>query len=461
MLIEHARVVTWETPNRILEDHAVLVDGDRIAAVGPSRELAAQHPAEERIEAGGKLLLPGLICAHTHFYGAFARGMAIPGRAPEAFPEILAKLWWPLDRSLTQDDVRLSALVCLIDAIRHGTTTLVDHHASPNAIEGSLDVLAEAVEAAGVRAVLCYEVTDRDGRERREAGIEENLRFLRRCAAGPVAQGRLAGTFGLHASLTLSDETLEACRRAAPAGTGFHIHLAEHAVDQYDSLAKSGTRVADRLHRHGILGERTIVAHAVHVDAHEIALLAESRTWVSHQPRSNMNNGVGVAEVESMLRAGVRVVLGNDGFSNAMWEEWRAAYLVHKVWHRDPRRMPGNEVVRMAVYHNAELASSFFPGAPLGVISPGARADLILVNYHPITPLTAENLPWHILFGFRESQVTSTMAAGRLLMHDACLLTLDEEAVTAQARQLAAEVWKRYAAQVPPDSPVQGREPHT
>ncbi|HJX41298.1 MAG TPA: putative aminohydrolase SsnA, partial [Anaerolineales bacterium] len=396
-------------------------------------------------------LMPGNICAHTHFYGAFARGMAIPGRPPQDFPEILRKLWWPLDKSLGAEDVRYSALVSLVDAVKHGTTTLIDHHASPNCIPGSLDLLAEAVEQSGLRAVLCYEVTDRDGPEKAQAGIAENLRFLERCAEGGVAGGRVAATFGLHAGLTLSDQTLEACRRAAPEGTGFHIHLAEHEADQDDSLRKSGLRAAERLERHGILGERTIVAHAVHVDAHEIEVLAESGTWVTHQPRSNMNNAVGAAEVEAMLSAGLKVCLGNDGFSNAMWEEWKTAYLLHKVWHRDPRRMGGEAVIQMAVYHNAALAQVFFPGRPLGVVAPGARADLILVEYHPFTPLSEGNLPWHMLFGFRDSLVTATIVGGRLLMRDRQLLTLDEAEISARARQLAPQVWKRYHSHVPED----------
>jgi cytosine/adenosine deaminase-related metal-dependent hydrolase len=261
----------------------------------------------------------------------------------------------------------------------------------------------------------------------------------------------VAATFGLHAGLTLSDDTLEACRRAVPEGTGFHIHLAEHEADEDDSLRKSGLRSAERLERHGILGERTIVAHAVHVDAQEIEVLAESGTWVTHQPRSNMNNAVGAAEVEAMLSSGLKVCLGNDGFSNAMWEEWKTAYLLHKVWHRDPRRMGGEAVVQMAVYHNAALAQVFFPGSPLGTVAPGARADLILVDYHPITPLTEGNLPWHMLFGFRDSMVTATMVGGRLLMRDRQLLTLDEAEISAQARQLAPQVWKRYHSHVPED----------
>ena len=451
MLIHNARLITWGSPNQILEDHAVWIQDGLIRELGPSGPLAAAHPEKERIDAGGEYLLPGNICAHTHFYGAFARGMAIPGRAPRDFPEILRKLWWPLDKSLTGEDVRYSTLVSLVDAVKHGTTTLIDHHASPNAIEGSLDTIAAAIEQAGLRAVLCYEVTDRDGAEKAEAGIVENLRFLERCADGRVASGRVAATFGLHASLTLSDATLAACAERAPEGTGFHIHVAEHEADEEDSLAKARTRVVARLEKHGILNRRTIVAHAVHVDNDEIEILADRGAWVSHQPRSNMNNAVGVAEVEAMLRAGVNVCLGNDGFSNAMWEEWKTAYLLHKVWNRDPRRMPGDMIVRMAVHNNAALAGSFFPGSALGVIQPGAQADLILVDYHPTTPLTPENLPWHILFGFHESLVTGTFVAGRALMLNRELLTLDEAEIAARARELAPKVWERYGRQVPED----------
>jgi len=451
MLIHNANLITWAQPNQILPDQAVLLADGLIAEIGPSAQLSARHPRAERLDAGGQYLMPGNICAHTHFYGAFARGMAILGRPPQDFPEILRKLWWPLDKSLGAEDVRYSALVSLVDAVKHGTTTLIDHHASPNCIPGSLDLLAEAIELSGLRAVLCYEVTDRDGPEKAQAGIAENLRFLERCAEGGVAKGRVAATFGLHAGLTLSDQTLEACRRAVPEGTGFHIHLAEHEADEDDSLRKSGLRAAQRLERHGILGERTIVAHAVHVDAHEIEVLADSRTWVTHQPRSNMNNAVGVAEVEAMLSAGLKVCLGNDGFSNAMWEEWKTAYLLHKVWHRDPRRMGGETVIQMAVYHNAALAQVFFPGAPLGVVAPGARADLMLVDYHPFTPLSEGNLPWHMLFGFRDSMVTTTIVGGKLLMRDRQLLTLDEAEISARARQLAPQVWKRYHSHVPED----------
>lgn len=443
MLITNATLITWEAENRVLEDHALLIENDRIREIGTTQDLAAKYPREEKLDARGQYVMPGSICAHTHFYGAYARGMAIPGPAPKDFPEILQKLWWPLDRSLDAESIRYSVLPCLVDAVKHGTTTLFDHHASPNAIPGSLDIIAEEVEKAGLRAVLCYEVTDRDGEAKMKAGIEENLRFLKRTKS-PL----LAGTFGLHASLTLSDSSLALCRQSVPADIGFHIHTAEHEADEYDSLHKSGLRVIDRLHKHGILGPKTITAHGVHFDAREIQLLAETGTWLTHQPRSNMNNGVGVAPIESMMRAGVRVCLGNDGFSNAMWEEWKAAYLLHKVHHRDPRRMNGYDLQKMAIYNNAALANTFFSSAIIGQLIPGAFADMIFVDYHPNTPLAPANLPWHIVFGFQQSMVTTTIVAGKVLMKDRQLLTLDEKEIAAKAREIAPKVWERYQKEV-------------
>jgi putative selenium metabolism protein SsnA len=447
MLITNGKLITWGEPNQILENYAIFIERDRIAAIGPTAEMETLYPLADRLDARGQYVMPGSVCAHTHFYGAFARGLAIPGAPPKDFPEILQKLWWPLDRSLTMEDLRYSALVMLVDAIRHGTTTLIDHHASPNAIDGSLDTIAEAVEQSGLRAVLCYEVTDRDGEEKARAGIQENVRFIRRTRSQSVADGRVAATFGLHASLTLSADTLEACREAVPEDTGFHIHVAEHESDEYDSLAKSGRRAVDRLALHGILSPRTIVAHAIHIDAREAALLAENDTWVSHQPRSNMNNGVGAAGVESLSRLGIKMCLGTDGFPHTMWEEWKTAYFLHKVWHRDPRRMSAADLAQMAAYNNARLAGSFFPQAPLGVITPGAFADLIFVDYHPHTPLTSGNLPWQIVFGFHESMITTTIASGQVLMQDHHLLILDEEAIASHARQLVPAVWERYYAQ--------------
>jgi putative selenium metabolism protein SsnA len=442
MLIHNATVVCFDDENRVIPNGAVRLSGQTIDAVGESAELLRRYPEDERWDAHGMLLMPGQICAHTHFYGAFARGMYIPGPPAKDFPEILQTLWWPLDKALNLDGVRSSAEVCLADAIRNGTTTLIDHHASQTAIDGSLDVIAEAVGQSGLRACLCYEVTDRDGPEATAAGIRENVRFARRVGGGGNLDGRLAATFGLHASLTLSDATLEACRSE---GERFHIHVAEHPADEYDSVAKSGVRCVERLQQFGITGPQSIMAHCIHVDAWETALLRETETFVSHQPRSNMNNAVGAAEIVPMLRGGMAVCLGNDGFSNDMFAEMKVADMLQKVSHGDPRYLGADKVLQMAVYNNRKLASMFFD-RPVGVIAQGAYADLILLDYYPTTPLSSANLPWHILFGMSGGHVHSTIAHGEVLMRDRELLTMDEAEITAQSRRVAQSTWERYWA---------------
>jgi len=447
MLIINGKIITWGNENRILPDGwGLLVRDGVIEKVAPQDELIQTYPEEVRLNAKGQFVMPGNICAHTHFYGAFSRGLGIPGDAPSTFTQILDKLWWNLDKALDEDGVRFSALVCLMDAIKHGTTTLIDHHASPNAIDGSLDVIADAVTESGLRASLCYEVTDRDGVDKAEQGIQENLRFIKRIKSRDEHDANLRAHFGLHASLTLSDTTLERAQSLCPEGIGFHIHAAEGIADQEDSLEKSGKRVVHRLDQFGILRPESILAHGVHLDEGEISRLAEAGSWLTHQPRSNMNNAVGVAPIEAMMAAGVRVGMGNDGFSNTMWQEWKEAYLLHKLAYRDPQRMGGYSVLKMAVENNSALVTALFDGLRIGEISEGAAADLIFVDYHPFTPMNAGNLPWHILFGFQESMVTATIVAGAPLMYDRKILLLDEEEITAKAMEISKQTWQRFEA---------------
>jgi putative selenium metabolism protein SsnA len=451
MLITNAHLITWTRPNQILEDHAVLISGNLIKEIGPSAELAARYPDETQLDAGGQYVMPGNINAHGHYYSAFAVGMSIPGEAPITLPTILEKLWWPFDKALGEQEVRYSALIGAIDAIKHGTTTLFDHHSSPNCIDGVLDVIADVIDESGVRSVLCFEVTDRDGPERAQTGIAENARFVSRCSHEQVADGRVAANFGIHAPMTVSEETLAQCRAAVPSEAGFHLHVGEHEYDQVRSLAMAGTRSVDRLYKHGILGNKSILAHAIHLDAREVNLIAETNSWVSHQPRNNQNAADGIAEVESYLRAGVPVCLGNDGLSNTMWREAEAAYFLQKIKHRDGRRLPGDQLLQMAIYNNAALASAYYPEASLGVIEPGAYADLIFVDYKPATPLTVQNIAGHFVFGFNESMITSTIIAGQVLMQDRVLLTLDEDEIKAKSRELAPALWERYEKLVPAD----------
>lgn len=442
MIITNGRIVTWGVPNEILEGESLLIQDGLIQDIGQEQKLKSAHPDEDVLDAQGQLVMPGLICAHTHFYGAFSRGMAVPGEPARNFQEILANLWWKLDKALDEDGVKYSALALLADATRYGCTTLFDHHASPNCIDGSLDIEADAVAESGLRASLCYEVTDRDGEERALAGIRENSRFISGIKAGSYSP-MLKAHFGLHASLTVSDQTLEKCVDENNGRVGFHSHAAEGIVDQEDSLTRYGKRVVERFADAGVLGKETILAHGVHLTPNEIDLLAQSGTWLSHQPRSNMNNAVGVAPVEDMLKQGVNVCLGNDGFSNAMWQEWFFAYLIQKDQQADPRAMNGYDVIKIAGENNSRLATQTWGGLRIGKIEKGAAADIILVDYHPITPMHAGNLPWHILFGFRDGMVTSTIAGGRLVMKDRKLLLLDEAEIASKSREAASRCWNR------------------
>src|SRR6266436_3449880 len=452
ILIGNGTVVTLGVQNQLIEKGAVLIRDGRIGAIDRDTTMRQQYPDVEYVDANDGLIIPGFLCAHTHFYGAFARGMTIPGEPPRNFPEILERLWWRLDKLLTLEDTKASAEMFMADAIRCGTTCVIDHHASPNAIEGSLDVIAAAVEQAGIRACLAYEVSDRDGHDVVADGMRENERFIHSLRAErrqSAEAGMVAASYGLHASFTLSTATLERCAAGgADLGVGFHIHVAEDISDERDSISRYGMRVVNRLEADNILGPRSLAAHCVHVRSAEMSRLAGTHTNSVHNPRSNMNNAVGRAPVEEMVRAGVNIGLGNDGFSMNMMQEMKAAYLLHKLALEDPRAMPGDLVLNLAFQHNARIMdavfSPFSPDFPrVGELSVGSVADLVLLDYLPPTPLTAGNFPWHLIFGMDAHHVNSTMVAGRWLMRNRQLLTVDEARIHARTRELSQALWNR------------------
>jgi putative selenium metabolism protein SsnA len=445
MLIVNGILITMAEPNEVIANGALFVRDGMIADIGTTAELTARHPhlpkGAERIDARGKLILPGNICAHTHFYGAFARGMVIPGDPPRNFVEVLQKLWWKLDRALDLDGVKYSALVCLADAIKNGTTTLIDHHASPNAIEGSLNAIADAVTQSGLRAALCYEVTDRNGLDSAKRGIVENIRFAN--SKLKTQNSKLAAAFGVHASFTVGNDTLDACTVAAnELGLPIHIHVAEDRADEDDSQRNYRAPVVERLAIHSALNDKTICAHCIHISEHEMDMLAHYGAKVTHQPRSNMNNGVGVAHVGAMMERGICVGLGNDGFSNDAFAEMKACDLLHKAHALDPRAMGADKVVHMTYKNNARIARLFWPEAR-GVLDVGAPADIILMDYTPFTQLHAGNVPWHMLFGMGGGMVTHTIVGGEILMADRKLHTLDEAEIAARAREAADRAWER------------------
>lgn len=437
-LIGPGTVVTLDEEDTVLQDGGVLLQGNRIEEVGTFTALREKHPDVPTLDAGGRTIMPGFINAHAHFYGIFARGMALKDAPPQTFAQVLERLWWRLDKALDADAVYLSAMLGGIAALRSGCTTIIDHHASPNAIAGSLDRIADAMDALGLRACLCYEVTDRDGEERARAGIEENVRFLER-----ARDGRLRGKFGLHASFTVGDKTLAAAREAAQSlGAGFHIHCAEGPEDGAHSRVHYGKGVVERLLDEGILGPDTIVAHAVHIDEKDMGLLAESGTTVSHQPHSNMGNAVGWARILRMAERGVPVAVGTDGYTWDMLETMRTAAVLHSHMTGQPGTGVG-EFANALLRGNARLASAIW-GMPVGSLVPGAAADIILLDYYPPTPLNGGNLPWHIQFGMAAHQVHTVIVDGRIVVDDHRLQGVDEKEVAAQALPVALAVWERF-----------------
>jgi len=468
MIICNARVLTFDSANRVLDSGTVevLPDGSigevSNSSAGAERSSAVRQPSsphrsqsfalrmpskegssanQEIIDAQGKLLMPALINCHTHLYSTLARGISLPGRAPRNFTEILKKLWWRLDRALNLDDVYYSALVGLIDSAKCGVGTLVDHHSSPNACAGSLDQIEQAFREIGLRGVLCYETSDRNGSACAAEGIAENVRFLERHPSGS-GDGLVAGCFGLHASFTLSDRTL---RRAVEANeslrAGFHVHVAEDRCDLEDARRRYHQSPVMRLRDLGILDDRSLAAHCVHVSARDIAALARRHINVVHNPQSNCNNAVGIAPLLEMFRQGVLVGLGSDGYTPRMWEEFKAAFHVQKLRERDPR-VAYAEAYAAALLNNRIITKKVW-GWEIGRIETGAKADLLLVDYFPPTPLDCNNLFGHILFGIANAPVDSLIVNGRYVLRGKECVTVDEREVAEKASMCARALWKR------------------
>jgi putative selenium metabolism protein SsnA len=433
LLIKNGTVVTLENPNRILEGHSILIEDGRIRKIAPRETFRGVRARV--VDARGKVVMPGFINAHSHFYSSFARGLTKVQPAGN-FTEVLKNLWWRLDRQLTAEDCHASALVAGLDAIRHGTTTLFDHHASPGAIPKSLDAIARAVERLGLRASLCYEVSDRDGNQAARQGIEENVRFVEEC---PKSR-RLKPLFGLHASFTLSKKTLRRCVDAG-RGCGFHIHCAEDRADQKITRQKYRTRVVDRLLEAGILGPKTICAHAVHLEDEEWDLLWKTDTAVVHNPQSNMNNAVGTMDLLSALEADVLVGLGTDAMTGNMLEELRSALWAQRLLQKHPG-VAFQECVDLLLRNNQEIARRHFDN--LGQIRAGWAADLICIDYLPPTPLTADTFAGHLVFGLSQATIDTTIVDGDILMENRRFTMVDEAKVAAEARKLSRALWERF-----------------
>ena len=436
-ILGNGRLITRSQALPYLENGAVCIDGTKIKAVGETAALRARYPEAEFLDARGGVIMPAFINAHTHIYSALARGLSIKGNNPTNFYEVLDGTWWAIDRKLTLKGTKASADALYIDCIKQGVTTIFDHHASYCEIPGSLFQIAESAKQFGIRSCLCYEVSDRDGEEKCLQAIKENADFITYCQTHHDPM--LAAMFGGHALFTISDRTFERMVEANNGRTGFHIHVSEGMNDVYDSLQNHGRRPVQRLQDHGILGEKTILGHCIHVNAAEMELIAETGTMVVNNPESNMGNAVGICPVIQLYKHGILLGMGTDAYTNDMLESLKVALCSQRSQNCLPN-VGWCEVTDMLFKNNAKIGGKYFPDT-LGVLKPGAAADIIVMDYKPFTPFSDENIDGHMIFGMTGRQCQTTIAAGKTLMLDRELVGIDEEAENAHILEAAKKLW--------------------
>jgi len=351
-------------------------------------------------------------------------------------------MWFPLDRVLEKEDLYYSALIPLIDCIKKGVTTIIDHHESQGYQLGSLEQLARAARELGIRGSFTLGVSDRYGKG--EEGIEENIRFIKEVrASSPEEQRMITGMFGLHAAFTVNDKTLDrVAEEAGKMGVGVHVHVAEAASDEEDSLSKYGMRIIPRLKEHGALGPKSLAIHCVHIDEAEMDILKETVTAVVTNPESNMNNAVGVSPVLKMMEKGIPVGLGTDAMTSNMLKEVQLVNILQHLEQRDPR-VAFVESCQTLLENNPEIATRQF-GVELGVLKEGAAGDVVVMDYLAPTPMDGNNFLGHFLFGICEAAVLTTVSNGKVLMKDREVIGVDEDEINARSRELAAKFLTRF-----------------
>ena len=436
-LLTNGRLITRDPEHPYYEKGAVVFDGPSIVAVGEESALRKAYPQAEVIDARGGVIMPAFINAHTHIYSALARGLSINGYNPTNFYEVLDGMWWNIDRHLTLDGTKASADALYLDCIKQGVTTIFDHHASFCEIPGSLQRIAESAREFGIRSCLCYEVSDRDGEDKALQAIQENADFITWCEK--EKDPMLAAMFGGHALFTISDKTFERMVAANNGRTGYHIHVSEGMNDVYDSLQNYGRRPVQRLQDHGILGPKTILGHCIHVNTAEMEIIQETGTMCVNNPESNMGNAVGCSPILQLMARNILVGLGTDAYTNDMLESLKVALTIQ----RHNACMPNVgwcEVTKMLFENNAKIGERYF-NTTLGVLKPGASADIIVMDYKPFTPFSGDNIDGHMIFGMTGRQCQTTIGNGKILMKDRELVGVDEEAVNAHILEESKKLW--------------------
>lgn len=433
LLLSHARIFNPGGFPAFIEDGFILIDGDIIKKVG-SGQPEQSKTWDQEIDLQDRTVIPGMINAHTHLYSSLALGMPPPGKAPRNFVEKLKAIWWKLDRALDEDSTQASFEVGLLSALRAGVTTVIDHHSSQNFISGSTSLLVDTAQRLGVNISTAFEITDRNGRRRFDAALSENLGTYAKYHDVPSVHPMI----GLHASFTLSDESLATIRKALEEldDWGIHIHVAEDQADQADARQKGYPSVVQRLQAQGLVNDRSLFIHGLHITAEDIPILEQAGVALVHNPTSNANNRVGLLSPETIKT--LEVGLGTDGMQADMLAEAKEGTLIRSS--HLPGGAPNMDYAALLLENNPVLASRLF-GSKLGLISPGYRADLAMYDYHPATEISATNIYSHILFGLEKP--TDVMTRGKFRIRDDRLVDMSEDEIRARARLESGRLWRK------------------
>lgn len=435
LLLKNATAVQFE-PALIKESVDIVIDGGVIKEVGSN--LVVKYPDATIKEMKGKLVMPGIVCSHNHFYSGLARGIMADIKPSPDFISILKNLWWRMDRALDEEALYYSGLICSLEAIKSGCSAVIDHHASPNYIAGSLNTLRKGFMKAGLRGMTCFETTDRNGgMKEMMAGVEENIAFAQlidRAKAEGVEPYLVEAHIGAHAPFTVTDEGLGMMAEAVQAtGRGIHIHVAEDRYDVTHSHHHYNQDIVERLDSFGLINEKTLLAHGLFLSDRDIDILNAKDGFLVHNARSNMNNNVGY---NNKLTRFKNVALGTDGIGADMFEELKFAFFKHRdaggpLWPDSFLRnlWNGNEI----------LARNF--GAKFGRLDAGNKADLTILDYTSPTPFVADNVPGHIAFGINAGNVNSVIVEGRFVYEDRAF-PFDVAPIYAEASKVAQRVWK-------------------
>jgi len=436
LLLNNFRIFTAESCEDFFTGY-VLVEGEVIREVGKGSYPIERIPPDcVYIDGDEKILMPGLINCHTHMYSAFARGMGIKFFSPDNFRQLLEQLWWKLDKTLNEKTVFYSGLISAVEMVKNGVTTFIDHHSSPSAVRGSLKYLAKAIyEICGLKGIYCYETSDRDGEDVCKMAIEENMEFHELSKA---YDDKIGSLFGLHASFTLSEDTLQ---RVSEADFPIHVHVGEAPEDGILHQKEFSMTPVERFEKYSILKSNSLLSHCINITEKDLNIIKSNNCLIVLNPQSNMNNGVGIPDYYRMKDHGIKILLGNDAYGYDFSKEIRLLPLTQRYLYEDTRKFDMNELYEVVFRNSSEYVSNIL-GSYIGVIKPGYKADIITYDYNSPTPITPENFLSHFYFGIIDNFKPAWVISNGRILKNENKICLPEKEIFEETRLLSEKIWR-------------------